>query len=395
MLNITRLLSPGKRGIRLVKDPGRYRFSGRKKPVVVWNVTYRCNLLCQHCYSASRDGEYRGELTFQEGLDLIKDLADYGVPAIVVSGGEPLLREDIFPLIETAAKKGVSVALSSNGTMITREKALRLKDSGCYYVGVSIDGTREVNDAFRGREGAFEEAIRGLREAKKAGLKVGLRFTITKRTIESLPYLFDLAVDEGVDRLYLSHLVYVGRGRKLSAEALGPEGIRRAVDYIFDRTEDMLKKGIDLEVVTGNNDVDGVYLYLNLLKKDPERAREVYRLLERRGGNSTGVAIACVDSFGRVHPDQYWTTYTIGSIRERPFSELWEGDDPLLKALRNRKACLRGRCSWCSFVDLCMGNYRERAEVFSGDLWGDDPACYLMDEEIGGKDTGEVRISAG
>ena len=293
------------------------------------------------------------------------------------------MRDDIYTLAEEASRRGMNVALSSNGVLITEDVARALKGAGFYYVGVSIDGRRETHDRFRGRDGAFDDALKGARNSRDVGLKVGLRLTLSRETVRDLPYIFDLAEHEGVGRLYLSHLVFAGRGRRLSSEALTGREAREVVEYIFQKAEDFIERGLDIEVVTGNNDVDGIYLYLRLLKKDPATAERVWMVLERRGGNSTGVAIACVDSFGGLHPDQYWRGYTIGNVKERPFRELWEGDDPLLKALRDRKGLLKGRCRLCRFIDLCMGNYRERAEAFSGDLWGDDPACYLTNEEIG------------
>ncbi len=394
MLSITKLLSgevtTGKvenllRG-EVQASPLTVRFA-HKRPVVVWNLTYRCNLICRHCYAGSMDRRYSGELSTREGLSLISVLGDYGVPVIIFSGGEPILRDDIYEIAVEAVKMGIKPALSTNGTLITDRVAERLKDSGFYYTGISIDGDRATNDYFRGKDGAFDKALSGLRACLKAGLRTGLRFTVTRKTVESLPFIFDLAKKEGVQRLYISHLVYVGRGRMLSKDALSIDETRRVVDYIFDRSEGFIRDGIDLEVVTGNNDADGVYLYYRLLNTEPVHAEDLYRLLKRKGGNSSGVALACIDSFGNVHPDQYWRDYTIGNIRERSFQDIWEDDsDNLLYSLRNREGLLKGRCRRCKHLTVCRGNYRLRALAFTGDLWGEDPACYLTDEEISDRD---------
>jgi len=386
MIGVTKLLCEDLSSIKgKGPSPALPRYSPVKRPVIVWNLTYSCNLRCEHCYSDSLDRSSKDELSTLEALELIEGLARYGVPAIIFSGGEPLLRKDVFLLGKKASGLGVRATLSSNGTLLKEEGARRLLDSGFSYVGVSIDGGPSVNDRFRGRTGAYIEAIEGLRRSIKMGLKVGLRMTLTRKTVSELPFLFKLAEEEGVKRLYIAHLVYVGRGRKIAADALGPGETRKAVDFIFSKARDLYRKGVDIEVVTGNNDTDGVYLYLNLLKEDPERAKKVYTLLKIKGGNSSGVSIGCIDPFGNVHPDQYWRHHILGNVRRRDFSDIWAREnDPVLRGLRNREAMFNKetKCGRCPFFEVCKGNYRVRAEAFSGDLWGDDPACYLTKREL-------------
>ncbi len=376
MLNVTKMIT----GASSRRKPPLHP----QRPVVVWNVTKRCNLKCEHCYAASKDTYYPDELTKEEAREFIKDLAAYRVPALILSGGEPLLRDDIFELASLSSKLGVSTALSTNGTLITEELAKRIRDSGIYYVGISIDGDEPTHDAFRGQKGSFRRSIDGIRACLEAGIKVGLRFTMTRKTIECLPFLIELALKEGCHRLYLSHLVYVGRGRRLSADALSPDAMRNTMDVVFNSAERILKENNHLEIVTGNNDVDGIYLYYRYLSKDPHLANSIYLMLEARGGNTAGRLIASVDSFGNVHPDQYWSLYRVGNIRERRFSELWSDEDqPLLKSLRDRLGLLKGRCRSCIHRRLCAGNSRIRARHFYGDLWAEDPACYLTNTERG------------
>jgi 12,18-didecarboxysiroheme deacetylase len=360
------------------------QFSRDKKPVVVWNMGQRCNLKCIHCYSQSRDIEYPNELTTAEGKDLIDDLAGFGVPVVLFSGGEPLMREDIMELAHYAKAKGLRAVISTNGTLITREKARELKSVGLSYVGVSLDGMRATNDRFRAVEGAFDMALQGIRNCMKEGIKVGLRFTINRGNAQDIPDIFQLIREEGIPRVCFYHLVYAGRGSKLIKEDLSHEETRQVVGLIMDKTRELHDQGHKLEVLTVDNHADGPYVYLRLLREDPQRAREVYELLQMNEGNSSGRGIGCVSWDGSVHPDQFWRHYILGNVRERPFSEIWEDtSNPFMARLKEKKRYVKGRCAGCKWLDICGGNFRARAEAFYGDMWAPDPACYLTDEEIG------------
>lgn len=360
------------------------QFSEDKSPVVVWNVTLRCNLHCAHCYSDSKDTAYSGELTTEEGIKLIDDLAAFKVPVIIYSGGDPLMRPDIFFLAKYARDKGIRGGLSCNGLLVDDSAVKKIKDAGFDYVGISIDGIGEVNDLFRGKPGAFKMALDGMRRCHDAGLKTGLRFTLNKRNYLQLAAMFDMLEKENIPRCYVSHLVYSGRGGKIIRDDLTHEETRAALDYIFDRTLDFHRRGIEKEIITGNNDADAVYLYMRILKQHPERAEEVYRLLKWRGGNSSGIALGNVDSFGNVHADQFWFHYTFGNVRERPFGQIWnDQSDPLMAGLKKKHQMVKGRCGLCKYMDICGGGMRVRAEVIYDDVWAHDPACYLTDEEIG------------
>ncbi len=382
MLSVSRLLGTGIGQRGSVAERARYQREDR--PVVVWNVTRRCPLSCVHCYNDSGKKTYPDELTTKEALSVIESLASFKVPAIIFSGGDPLERPDIFELIEYAGSKGVRTILSTNGILIDEKTAQRIKDSGIVYVGVSIDGSEEVNDRLRGMKGAFGKAVVGMRLCRGLGLVVGVRFTMSKKTTSELPFIFDLMEREGIDRGYFAHLVYAGRGEKFSREDLEHAETRRAVDYIFDRAEAFIKAGAKKDIVLGSNDVDGVYLYLRLLKADPEKAEYVKKLLIGRGGNSSGVSLGNIDNLGEVHADQFWSHHSFGNVRESSFEEIWTGSkDPLLNALKDRKGFVKGRCARCQFFDVCGGSYRVRAEFATGDRWAEDPACYLTDEELG------------
>jgi len=360
------------------------QFSSDKKPVVVWNVGRRCNLRCVHCYSHSHDRQYTGELTHEEGLRLIDDLAAFGAPVLLFSGGEPLMRPRLFELIAHARELGTRAVLSTNGTLITPDVAGQLKEFGLSYVGVSLDGLEETNDRFRGVKGAFETALEGMRNCRKAGIKVGLRFTMNRRNAQDIDGIFDLLISEDIPRVCFYHLVYAGRGSKLIDEDLSHEESRNAVDLIMDRTRDAHAAGVPLEVLTVDNHCDGPYLYMRMLRENPDKAKGVLELLEMNGGNSSGIGIGCVSWDGEVYADQFWRHYSLGNVRERPFGEIWmDTSNEVMAGLKSRKGLITGRCAKCKWLDICNANFRVRAEAVTGDLWASDPACYLTDEEIG------------
>ncbi len=359
------------------------QFSADKKPVVVWNLTRRCNLGCAHCYSQSADCAYGGEMTTAQGLALLEDLAEFGVPVILFSGGEPLLRPDLLELVARAVQLGLRAVISSNGTLIDEGTAHRLSEIGLSYVGVSLDGMRATNDRFRGRAGAFDEALAGLRNCSRAGIKVGLRFTINKSNAAEVPDIFSLLRDEDIPRACFYHLVYSGRGSALVAEDLDHQSTRRVVDLIIDQTAALYAQDMPKEILTVDNHTDGPYLYLRMLREGRARAADVLRLLTMNGGNSSGRGIGCVSWDGSVHPDQFWRHASFGNVTQRKFSDIWlDLSHPLLSKLKDKRPHLKGRCAACRFLDACGGNFRVRAEAVTGDLWAPDPACYLTDEEI-------------
>jgi radical SAM protein with 4Fe4S-binding SPASM domain len=362
--------------------PGLPSSAGRR-PVVVWNVTRACNLRCVHCYACAAATPAPDELSTAEGKALIDDLAGFGVPVILFSGGEPLARPDIFELLERAVARGRRAVLSTNGTLLDAAAARRLARIGLSYVGISLDGLGEGNDRFRGVPGAFSRAMAGIAACQRAGLKVGLRHTLTAPTREDLPAMFDLLETHAIPRICFYHLAYSGRGGEIAGADLDHAQTRQAVDTIIDRTAALFAKGRTPEVLTVDNHADGPYLYLRLLREGNPRAGEVFELLRTNGGSSSGHGIGCVGWDGTVFPDQFWRTQPLGHIRERPFSSIWtDAGNELLRQLRAKPAHVTGRCVACRFLALCGGNLRARAEAATGERWGVDPACYLTDEEI-------------
>ena len=359
------------------------QFSEDKRPVVVWNITRRCNLKCVHCYAHAKDIPFDNELSTDQGKELIDDLAAFGSPVMLFSGGEPLVRKDLPQLAAYAVEKGMRAVISTNGTLITPKMARTLKEIGLSYVGISLDGMKEINDRFRGVSGAFRSALEGIKNSQDAGIKVGLRFTVNKFNVMEIPKIFQLLEEMDIPRVCFYHLVYAGRGSELVKEDLSHEETRAALDLIIDETKRLHAAGKPKEVLTVDNHADGPYIYLRLLKEDPERAKEVLELLKWNEGNNSGRGIGCVSWDGEVYADQFWRHYSFGNVKDRPFSKIWmDTTEPLLGKLKEKKKHVKGRCATCTWLDVCGGNFRVRAEAVTGDVWAPDPACYLTDEEI-------------
>lgn len=357
---------------------------GYERPVVVWNMTKRCNLECKHCYSSSTTERDPNELSTAEAKEMIEDLADFDVPVLLFSGGEPYLRDDLFELVEHARERGVRPVISTNGTMLDEENARKSKEAGLMYVGVSLDGLEETNDYFRGQEGAFDQALEGIRNSIDAGNKTGLRFTITKHNQDDLPGIMDLLAEEGIERMCMYHLDYVGRGEEIRQHDLTDAEKREALDTLFEKTREINEEGQRLEVLSVGHYADAAYLYMKLKEEDPEYAEEVYEMLRHNGGDGTGTRIACVDWHGEVYANQFMRDRPFGNVTERSFSDIWtDTSDPVMSKLKEKEEHVGGRCGECRFLDICGGGSRVRAEAIYGDLWAEDPACYLTDEEIG------------
>ena len=360
--------------------------ASERHPIVVWNITRACNLKCVHCYNDSGAGKSFNDVTTEKAKAVLDDLAGFGVPSVLFSGGEPLMRPDLFDLIKYAGRKGLRTVISTNGTLITSGIAKKIKDCEVSYVGISLDGIGQINDKFRGVKGAFDKAVKGIKNCMALGIRVGLRLTLTKRNVQDIENLFDFFVAEKIERACFYHLVPSGRGSEIASEDLTYSQSRMTIDAILAKTRQFKEAGKKTDILTVDNHVDGVYLYLKLLKENPASAEKVWKLLTWNGGGlySSGIGIGCIDFNGKVHPDQFWGHYDLGDIHERPFSEIWsDPDEPLLKGLRDLRGYIKGRCRLCKFFDACGGSLRVRADLHFGDPWAPEPACYLTDDEIG------------
>jgi radical SAM protein with 4Fe4S-binding SPASM domain len=366
-----------------------------RKPIVVWNITRTCNLRCVHCYSDSNAVQYPGELDWDQMQTVVADLAAYKVPSLLLSGGEPMIHPRFFDLVDLASNSGLKLTISTNGTLITPEKAALLKAANVAYVGISLDGIGQIHDEFRRKEGAFDAAVRGFKNCHDVKQKTGLRLTLTRHNVENIEQILDFIEAQEIQRVCFYHLVPAGRGSEL--QVLEPEEARHAIDTLIARVEAWHKQGIDRELLTVTQPADGAYLLVRMERENHPNLEEARRLLAWNGGgaNSSGRGIANIDTRGDVHPDQFWQDMLLGNVKQMPFSEIWEGKNPAsaevlesirsigLLTLEERQARMTGPCAECKWFPICGGGFRTRAAFANyGSLWGSDPGCYLHADEI-------------
>ena len=324
-------------------------------------------------------------MTTAEAKQLLLQLAEVNCPVVLFSGGEPLLRDDLFELLAEANRLRLRTVISSNGTLIDLQAAKKLADAGVTYVGISIDGTEEFHDAFRQVRGSFKAALAGIANCKKAGIRTGLRFTITKANADQIPAAFDIAASKGIRRICFYHLIRTGRAKDLEQQTLSPEQTRSVIEVIIEKTNQLAKRKLVDEVLTVGNHADGPYLLVKMQKEKNENFHKARKLLLSNGGNRIGEKIGCVSWDGNVYPDQFWRNYALGNIRNRTFKQIWEySTEPVLNKLRNKNKFADKRCLKCRWFDLCKGNFRFLGVEADDKYWLNEPACYLTDEEITG-----------
>jgi heme d1 biosynthesis radical SAM protein NirJ len=354
-----------------------------RPPVVIWNLLRRCNLTCKHCYATSADSVFRDELDTAEAFKVIDDLHEAGVRVLILSGGEPLLRDDIFELSEYAREKGFFVALSTNGTLIDERNIDQITAAKYDYVGISIDGLEAVHDDWRQLKGSFAASMHAIDLCRQHGIRVGLRTTLTQNNYPQLPALLTLMREHDVQKFYLSHLNYSGRGKRSRKADAHHQMTRDAMYQLFEQAWDDVQNGRETDFVSGNNDADAILLLQWVETHLPQHRDRLEQMLRAWGGNASGGGIANIDNIGDVHPDTYWWQHTVGNVRRQSFRELWlDNPEPLLTELRQHPRAVTGRCAECRWLSICNGNTRTRAWA-EGNLWGEDPGCYLSDQEIG------------
>lgn len=321
--------------------------------IAVLNLTTECNLFCKHCYIDG--GRRKEELKKDEAFRVIKELASLDFKLVLFSGGEPLLYPHLFPLNALCKDYGIKTCLSSNGSLC-EDFGWKIKGGDFDYVGISIDGVREIHDKFRAIPGAFDKAINGLRALKRWGVKRGMRFTLSRENIRSLPSVIELALKEELERFCLYHLVWTGRAA--SDLDIKNDERKRAIGYLIQK----IKDGMKIEVLTACNPCDGVYL------------KEKGASLRKEGefGCSAGKRIISIAPNGDVYPCQFFKR-SLGNIKKASLSEILNND--FIRLLNDRNA-LKGKCGGCVYKDLC-GGCRVRAYAKTGDYFKEDPACYI------------------
>lgn len=397
MINLTKLWTGAAQpadGLRYGHGMNAAGSARKRRPIVVWNITRTCNLRCVHCYSDSAAAKYPGELDWEQMQEVVDDLAEYQVPSLLLSGGEPMIHPRFFDLVDLATSKGLKLTISTNGTLITPEKAALLKAAAVAYVGISLDGIGEVHDRFRRKEGAFDAAVRGFRNCHEVGQKTGLRLTLTRHNVQNIEQILDFIEAEDIQRVCFYHLVPAGRGSDL--QVLDASESRHAVDTLIKRVEHWHGQGINREVLTVTQPADGAYLLTRMEREGHPNLETARELLRWNGGgaNSSGRGIANIDTQGTVHPDQFWQDVILGNVKQQKFSDIWEERHApsagMLREIRSiglmtadeRKERMTGPCGECQWFKLCGGGFRTRAAFANGNLWGSDPGCYLSEEEI-------------
>lgn len=351
--------------------------------IMIWNFTNRCNLLCHHCYSKA-DANGTDSLTLEQIEQTIPSMVNAGVKFVIFSGGEPLIRRDIFDIAAAMKKAGIMTYLSTNGMYISEKNAKQIVDT-FNYIGVSIDGTQEIHDYFRAQKGSYTKAIEGIKHIQEAGGNAGIRFTLTKETKDSFYKMFDLVEELGANKLYISHLVYSGRGLDNLKIDITKEERREYVEFIIDKAFEYYQEGKDIDLVTGNMEMDSILLLKRFEKEYPDFVESLTKKLKAWGGNSAGNRLGNMDWEGNVKPDPFFPEY-IGNYLDTSFEDVWAGkSSDIVAKLRKSPREISGKCSTCKYIDICNGGSRSRAYAIHGDLWAEDPSCYLTNKELGVK----------
>ncbi|RUM75101.1 MAG: radical SAM/SPASM domain-containing protein [Sulfurovum sp.] len=352
--------------------------------IAIWNFTNRCNLSCLHCYSKA-DLDAVDTLTTDDIMDTLPKLKANGIKFLIFSGGEPLTRKDIYEIAAQCKALGIVTYLSTNGLYVKKSNAKQILDT-FDYIGISIDGSEEVHDRFRGLEGSFKESMKAVDLLNSYGqTKVGIRFTLTKDTYDDLQFIFELAQRHHIPKIYISHLVYSGRGLENLEMDLSKEQRIKAVNYIIDKAFEYYENGTDIEIVTGNMEMDAILFYDRFVLKYPQYTEQMKQRLVEWGGNAAGRKLLNIDSEGYVKPDPFFPV-NVGNILNQDFSDIWTKEPTaLLKQLRVHPRVLEGKCKNCRYLNICNGGSRSRAYAIYGDMWAEDPSCYLSEDKTRGE----------
>jgi len=346
--------------------------------IMIWNFTNRCNLFCHHCYSKA-DANAKDTLSFTQICDTIPAMVQSGVKFVIFSGGEPLIRADIFDIAKQMKKHGIMTYLSTNGMYINSKNALQIKET-FDYIGISIDGIEQIHDQFRGQKGSYQKAIEGIKHIQDVRGNAGIRFTLTKETQDSFYNMFELAENLKVDKLYISHLVYSGRGLENLKIDIDKKERRKYVQFIIEKAFEYYNRSDGIDLVTGNMEMDAVMLIKYFKTHHPKFVSPLLDNLKKWGGNSAGERLGNMDWDGNIKPDPFFPKI-IGNYLKDGFENVWLGDNDILKKLRQKPRNIGGICASCSYIDICNGGSRSRAYAISGDLSAEDPSCYLTEEE--------------
>jgi heme b synthase len=335
--------------------------------MVAWEVTRSCNLACIHCRASAKYGPYAGELTTDEALRLVDAIAAVSKPVIILTGGEPLLRPDIFEIAAYGDNKGLRMVLATNGTLVTEQIAGDMLKSGIKRVSISIDGMNaEMHDAFRNVAGAFAGALTGIEAMKAAGMEFQINTTITKANLDQLPGIMDLAVRLGAAAHHIFLLVPTGRGKEMSEQAISPDEYENTLNWFYEKS---LNCPIQLKATCAPH-------YYRILKQ--RKGRQLTRttgaenaLHSATRGCLGGSSFCFISHTGQVQPCGYLEV-DCGQIKEKSFKDIWNSS-PVFSDLRDLNK-YKGKCGHCEFIKVC-GGCRARAYEITGDYLAPEPFC--------------------
>ncbi|MET1128722.1 MAG: radical SAM protein [Thermoproteota archaeon] len=357
-------------------------FSTHYRPVVFWNITYKCNLRCEHCYIDALPEGKPGELNASEQLRIADEIVEAGIPLVVFTGGEPLAAKSFWLVAERLSGKRLpKLSLSTNGTLIDRDVASRLRDLGFTYVGVSLDSVDpSEHDTFRGVKGAFEAAVRGIRNSVEAGISTGIRMTLTKYNISKALEVVKLARKLGAERVSLYLLDTIGRARDIAEALPTHEQLRRLADELIVLAR---RLGGNPEVLVVRGNFLGIYV-ADKLSRTREDFLEYIRMLGAQG--DCGRKTLSIYPDGSVKPCQFIEYYELGNLKRQKLKDVLSPTNEKLRPFLEVDKNLRGpKCSTCIFKRVCGGGSRNRALVLNSDMWGDDPLCPINPKKIADK----------
>jgi radical SAM protein with 4Fe4S-binding SPASM domain len=371
-----------------------FGYFGIKKPLsiyapflVVWDFTHKCNLSCKHCYSNS-GGIREAELTTDEALDVVEQLADAGVTALAFSGGEPLTRSDFFEVAAHAVDCGLYVSVATNGTLLTREMACKLKKAKIHYVEISIDGaTAATHDAFRGVPGAFDKAVTGLKNAVAENLCACIATTATKSNLEEMPAIVTLAEEIGAERFTYFNFIPTGRGKEHFDQDLSAKEREELMRFLLNRMSSgckttilttapqLARVALQCQGPSGTGEVTMSMAHMQTAKV----SKKALPLADFIGGCGAGRLYCSLSPQGHVHPCVFFPV-TVGNLKKEKFIDIWL-NSKIFNTLRDRSN-LKGACAVCNYKFIC-GGCRARANAYYNDFLSSDPGCVLAEETRG------------
>ena len=335
--------------------------------MIAWELTRSCNLACVHCRASAERGPYSGELSTQEVLKVMDEIALVGKPVIILTGGEPLLRSDIFDLARHGTEKGLRMVMATNGTLFMEETVQKMKASGIQRISISLDGPNpETHDAFRKVKGSFEGSLRGISMAKKGGLDFQINTTITKINLHLIPEILRLAVDLGAVALHIFLLVPTGRGKELQDQEISPQDYEKTLHWFYEQRD---KVPLQLKATCAP------HYYRILRQRAKKEGKKItpqeYGLDAMTRGCLGGISFCFISHVGQVQPCGY-LDLNCGNVKETSFREIWMNSEAFQR-LRDTDG-YQGKCGRCEFRKVC-GGCRARAYEISGDYMAEEPYC--------------------